>query len=101
MVPGRSTAGLTTDEAARRHPPGGNRLPVEGPPSPVRLLVAQFVHFFALLLWAASGLALLGGMPQLAVAIAVVVVLNGVFAFVQEYRADRAAEALRGLVPTG
>ena len=41
------------------------------------------MHFFALLLWAASGLALLGGMPQLAVAIAGVVVLNGVFAFVQ------------------
>jgi calcium-translocating P-type ATPase len=91
--------GLTTAEAVRRRPPGGNRLPVEGPPSPVRLLVAQFVHFFALLLWAAAGLALIGGMPQLAVAIAVVVILNGVFAFVQEYRADRAAEALRGLVP--
>jgi calcium-translocating P-type ATPase len=72
---------------------------VEGPPSPLRLLVAQLVHFFALLLWAAAGLAFIGGMPQLAVAIAVVVVLNGVFAFVQEYRADRAAEALRELVP--
>ena len=83
----------------RRRPPGGNRLPVEGPPSPLRLLVAQLVHFFALLLWAAAGLAFIGGMPQLAVAIAVVVILNGVFAFVQEYRADRAAEALRELVP--
>jgi magnesium-transporting ATPase (P-type) len=92
-------AGLTSAEAATRRPPGGNRLPVERPPSPLRLLVAQFVHFFALLLWAAAALAFIGGMPQLAVAIAVVVVLNGVFAFVQEYRADRAAEALRDLVP--
>jgi magnesium-transporting ATPase (P-type) len=72
---------------------------VESAPSPVRLLVAQLVHFFALLLWGAAVLALVGGLPQLAVAIAVVVVLNGVFAFVQEYRADRAAEALRDLVP--
>jgi calcium-translocating P-type ATPase len=91
--------GLSTAEAARRRPPGGNRLPVEGPPSPVRLLVQQMVHFFALLLWGASVLAYIGGMPQLAIAIAVVVVLNGAFAFVQEYRADRAAEALRELVP--
>ena len=96
--PGR-TAGLTTAEAAARRPPDGNRLPIESPPSPVRLLVAQLVHFFALLLWGAAVLAFVGGMPQLAVAIAVIVLLNGVFAFVQEYRADRAAEALRDLVP--
>ena len=57
------------------------------------------MHFFALLLWAAAALAFVGGLPQLGVAIAIVVVLNGVFAFVQEYRADRAAEALRDLVP--
>ncbi|MGY1669820.1 cation-translocating P-type ATPase [Geodermatophilus sp. SYSU D00710] len=91
--------GLSEAEAGRRRPPGGNRLPVERPPSPVRLLVGQMVHFFALLLWGAAVLALVGGMPQLAVAIVVVVVLNGVFAFVQEYRADKAAEALRDLVP--
>ena len=39
------------------------------------------------------------GCPQLGVAIFVVVVLNGVFAFVQEYRAERAAERLRDLLP--
>ncbi|MGY1704826.1 cation-translocating P-type ATPase [Geodermatophilus sp. SYSU D00697] len=91
--------GLTSAEATARRLPGGNRLPVESAPHPVRLLVAQLVHFFALLLWGAAVLAFVGGMPQLAVAIAVVVVLNGAFAFIQEYRADRAAEALRGLVP--
>jgi len=91
--------GLTDAEVAARRVPGGNRLPTEHPPSPVRMLAAQMVHFFALLLWAAAVLAYVGGMPQLAVAIAVVVVLNGVFSFAQEYRADRAAEALRDLVP--
>jgi calcium-translocating P-type ATPase len=63
------------------------------------MLGAQMVHFFALLLWAAAALAVVGGMPQLGVAIAVVVLLNGGFSFVQEYRADRAAEALQDLVP--
>ena len=80
--------GLSAAEAARRRPSGGNRLPVDRPPSPVRLFVQQVVHFFALLLWGASVLAFVGGMPQLGIAIAVVVVLNGLFAFVQEYRAD-------------
>ncbi|MFQ1002425.1 cation-translocating P-type ATPase [Modestobacter sp. SSW1-42] len=95
----RSKAGLTGAEVSARRVPGGNRLPVQRPPSPVRLLVAQMVHFFALLLWAAAALAVVGGMPQLGVAIAVVVVLNGVFSFVQEHRADRAAQALQDLVP--
>src|SRR4051795_4388297 len=52
---GLASVGLSAAEAARRRPPGGNQLPVERPPSPVRLLVQQLVHFFALLLWATCG----------------------------------------------
>ena len=37
------------------------------------------VHFFALLFWVAGGLAFLAGMPQLGVAVFVVVVLNALF----------------------
>lgn len=59
------------------------------------------VHFFALMLWVAGGRAILAGMPQLGFAIFVVIVLNGVFAFVQEYRAERAGETLRELLPRG
>ena len=96
----RATSGLTTAEAQRRLlAEGPNLLPVvQGPPA-WRQLVAQLVHFFALLLWVAAALALLAGMPQLSVAIAVVVVVNGVFAFVQEHRAERAAQGLRDLLP--
>lgn len=60
---------------------------------------AQMVHFFALMLWVAGGLAILAGMPQLGFAIFVVIVVNGIFAFVQEYRAERAGEKLRDLLP--
>ena len=56
-------------------------------------------HFFAVMLWIAVLLALIAGMPQLSVAIAVIVVLNGTFAFVQEYRASRTAERLQELLP--
>ena len=94
--------GLTSAEAARRLAEHGpNRMPPPRRASPVLLLLREMVHFFALLLWAAAGLALLAGMPQLAVAIVVIVLINGGFAFAQEYRADRAAQRLRELVPAG
>jgi magnesium-transporting ATPase (P-type) len=38
-------------------------------------------------------------MPRLGVASFVVTVVNGVFAFVEENRAERAAERLRDLLP--
>ena len=51
------------------------------------------------MLWVAGALAFVAGMPQLGVAIFVVIVVNGAFAFVQEHRAERAAERLRDLLP--
>jgi calcium-translocating P-type ATPase len=56
-------------------------------------------HFFAAMFWVASVLAFVAGLTALGVAIIIVVVLNGIFAFVQEYRAERAAEQLRHLLP--
>ncbi|GAA4039453.1 cation-transporting P-type ATPase [Nonomuraea soli] len=92
--------GLTSAEAAARLAADGpNTLPATRRPSAVLLLLRQLVHFFALLLWAAAGLAYVAGMPQLAVAIVIVVLLNGGFAFAQEYRADRAAQRLSDLIP--
>jgi hypothetical protein len=92
--------GLSTEEAERRlRRDGPNELPRPRPPSAVGGLLAQLTHFFAVLLWFAAGMAVVAGMVQLAVAIAMVVVVNAVFAFVQEHRAERAAERLQDLVP--
>ena len=60
---------------------------------------AQLFHFFALMLWGAAVLAVIAGMPQLSIAIVVIVIVNGLFAFAQEHRAERAAEHLRDLLP--
>ena len=93
-------AGLTSDEAARRLARDGpNVLPVARPTPAWRRLASQLFHFFALMLWVAGAMAFVAGMPQLGVAIFVVIVVNGLFAFVQEHRAERAAERLRDLLP--
>ncbi|MBZ5703051.1 MAG: cation-transporting P-type ATPase [Acidobacteriia bacterium] len=94
------SGGLTAQEAAlRRLRYGANLLPRPRPLPVWRHLLAQLVHFFAVMLWIAGGLAILAGMPQLGLAIFVVIVLNGLFAFFQEYRAEKAGERLRDLLP--
>jgi calcium-translocating P-type ATPase len=93
-------SGLTTEEAsARLLEHGPNLLPIQRGPSAWRQLVAQFFHFFAILLWAAGGLAFLAGLPELGIAIFGVILLNGLFAFIQEHRAEKAGERLREIVP--
>jgi len=102
-----STAGLSEIEAARRqHEFGPNRVEaVQGTPLWLRF-AREFTHFFALILWVAAALAFFAehldpgqGMRALGVAIIGVILVNGVFSFWQEYRAERALEALRRLLP--
>ena len=92
--------GLSSAEAQRLLAEAGPNV-LAGPPRPshLRRFAANLVHLFALLLWGGALLALLGGMPQLSVAIVVVVLVNAAFAFAQEYRAERAADALRRMLP--
>jgi len=98
--PSEGARGLTRQEAEERlRRDGPNILPAPAGPPAWRQLLGQMVHFFALLLWVAGGLAFLAGMPALGVAIFVVIVINGVVAFIQEYRAERAAQRLRELLP--
>ncbi|WNV87451.1 cation-transporting P-type ATPase [Umezawaea sp. Da 62-37] len=95
-----TTGGLTSTEAAERlRADGPNVLPRAHKRHPLVLLLKQMVHAFALMLWGAAVLSLVAGMPALAIAITVVVVLNGAFAFAQEFRADRAAQRLGDLMP--
>lgn len=69
-------------------------------------LVAQFTHFFALLLWAAAAISFVAAsidptsnMLPIGWAIVIVIVLNGVFGFYQEYRTEKSLEALRNMLP--
>jgi P-type Ca2+ transporter type 2C len=98
---GSRPSGLSTEEAARRLAVSGpNALPDPPRPSALRRYGANFTHVMALLLWVGGGIAFAAGLPALGVAIWIVNIVNGVFSSWQEYRADRATEALRDLLPT-
>ena len=92
--------GLDQEEAERRLIQwGANRLPpLRRRPLPLRLL-DQMVHFMALLLWVAGGMAFAADTPQLGVAIWSVVLINGLFSFWQEFQAERTLGALTRALP--
>lgn len=93
--------GLAGDVAeARLRVEGPNLLPVPHGPGAVRMVARQLVHFFALMLWAAAALAFAAGAPQLRVAIVIVIVVNAIFGFVQEYRVGQAVKELSALLPS-
>ena len=94
-------AGLTGEEAARRlSAHGRNELPEAPPPSPWRILAAQFT---SLIVWVLIGAALVSGLLGEwidAGAILAIVLLNGLLGFLQEYRAEQSLAALRTLAVT-
>ena len=92
--------GLASAEAAERLQRFGRNVIQEAKRKPIIFkLFANFTHLMALLLWAGGVVALVAQLPQLAGAIWMVNVINGVFSFWQEYRAEKATEALRRLLP--
>jgi Ca2+-transporting ATPase len=89
-------AGLSADAAAARlAQTGPNALIEAGRRHPLLMLASQFTDFMIVVLIAAAVIAGVVGEPQDAVAIVVIVFLNGIIGFVQEYRAERAMAALK------
>ena len=88
--------GLSADEVARRLSIyGPNAIQEHRARSPWRMLLDQFTDFMILVLIAAAIISGMVGEPPDAIAIMVIVLLNGVIGFVQEYRAERAVAALK------
>ena len=96
-----SPAGLTQSEAeARQARQGKNLIQTEKRRSPVLAFLSNFTHLMACLLWAAGAIAFVAGLPELGVAVWLVNVINGCFSFWQEYRAGKATDALKKMLPS-
>lgn len=99
--------GLSADQAARRLGEfGPNQVVRPQHESVLWQFSKEFIHFFALILWLAAGMAFWAhfkdpgqGMATLGCAIVGVIVVNGIFSFWQVYRAERALAALEKLLP--
>ena len=102
-----SEKGLSEYEAKKRlHEYGFNEIKEVRRDSLYRKFISQFTHFLAILLWVASGLCFLSeylnpgeGMLSLGLAILGVIFINAIFTFIQEYRAEKAIEELKKLLP--
>jgi sodium/potassium-transporting ATPase subunit alpha len=102
-----ATTGLSCAEVERRlHEFGLNEVEkVAGVPLWLRLM-EEFTTLSSLLLWVAAGLALVAewsapgeGMATVGYAIAIVILVSGLFSFWQEYRVEQTLAALRKLLP--
>lgn len=102
-----SSSGLSPDDAQQRLVQNGeNVLCEQNRFSLVHGVLRHFTHFLAILLWIAAGLSFAAevmhpgeGMATLGWAIVGVIVVNAAFAFFQEYKAERAVQALRDMLP--
>lgn len=89
-------AGLSAAEAAQRLATyGPNELQAAQRISPLALLIEQFKNVLIIILLIATALSAFLGHELEAIAIAVIVLFAVFLGFIQEYRAERAIEALR------
>src|SRR5918998_5352375 len=88
--------GLTAAEAARRLSEfGPNELLAVGRISPWTILLEQFKNVLIVILLCATALSAFLGHGVEAIAITVIVLFAVILGFIQEFRAERAIEALR------
>ncbi|MBI4813469.1 MAG: HAD-IC family P-type ATPase, partial [Methanobacterium sp.] len=96
-----SINGLSSSEAQKRlleH--GKNELIEEKKAGPIQIFFGQFKDILILILLIAAVAAYFVGDSLDAIVILIVVIINAVVGFIQEYRAEKAMEKLKGLIST-
>lgn len=91
-----SDSGLTSEEAQTKLQQfGSNQITSAQKRGTLQLFISQFTDFMILVLIAAAAISGYVGEPTDAIVILVIVLLNAIIGFVQDYRAEKALEALR------
>ncbi|NYB26738.1 MAG: calcium-translocating P-type ATPase, PMCA-type [Methanobacteriaceae archaeon] len=91
--------GLTSKQAQENLAKyGRNELVEEKKAGPVRLFLGQFMDILILILIIAAVAAYYVGDALDAIVILIVVLINAIVGFIQEYRAEKAMEKLKGLI---
>ena len=93
--------GLYNEEVSQRQSQYGKNLLASGKQeSKLLKFLKNFTSLMAILLWVGGLVAILSGTFELGIAIWLVNVINGVFSFIQENRAQKATEALKNMLPS-
>lgn len=93
-----SKQGLSQEEAERRRAETGSNVLSEGKKiSPITLFLNQFKDFMVLVLMGATLISGLLGEYLDAITIVVIIVMNALLGFIQEFRAERSLQALKEL----
>ncbi len=91
--------GLNSSEAQKRIAEHGkNELVEEKKAGPIQIFLGQFMDILILILIIAAVAAYYVGDTLDAIVILIVVLINAVVGFIQEYRAEKAMEKLKGLI---
>ncbi|MCW4018309.1 MAG: cation-translocating P-type ATPase [Candidatus Bathyarchaeota archaeon] len=94
-----SSDGLTPEEAKNRLATyGANELKKEKGTSPIKLFLSQFTDVLMIILLIATGLSLVVGETIDALIILAIVIASAALGFSQEYRSEKAVEALKKMV---
>lgn len=95
---GEERRGLTSAEAARRLEQYGPNLLKDGKKKhPAALFFTQFKDVMTLVLLVCTAVSLVMGEYVEAITIAVIVLMNGLLGFIQEFRTERTLESLRAM----
>ncbi len=98
---GTTPSGLSEAEAtARRERYGPNQLQERPLRSPLSVFIGQFTEVMVIVLLVAAAISFVVGEMTDAIMILLIVILNAILGFTQEYRAERAMAALKRLAVT-